>query len=62
MEESKTLNKYCEQFGARDVKLIQAAIKDRHQKERETKVKLISASGAFALFKNAELELREIDH
>lgn len=62
MEESKTLNKYCEQFGARDMKLIQAAIKDRHQKERETKVKLVSASDAFAKFKNAELDLRAIEH
>jgi len=62
MEESKALGEYCKKHGQRDVELIQKAIEERHQRERETKEKLVSAMPAFDKFKQGELDKRAIDH
>jgi len=62
MEEKKALDSYCKKYGQRDVELIQVAIEQRHTKERETKVKLVSAVESFRIFKNAELDVRATEH
>lgn len=62
MEEAKALGEYCKKYGQRDVEQIQKAIEERHQRERETKQKLVSAVSAFDKFKQGELDKRAIDH
>jgi len=51
-EESKSMKKYCEEHGAKEMEQIQKAIEDRHTKELNTKKQLETAKGAYESFKS----------
>jgi hypothetical protein len=61
-EESIALKDYCQREGNKQMENIRKAIQEKHAKELTTKKNLMSASSAFASYKQALLNERNLIH
>lgn len=61
-EERLAIIKYCEQYGESEMKQIQKAIEERHQKELKMKRSLEKAMPVLLKFKEEVMKVRRADH